>query len=215
MSTKMTNPPEPERTETVAHGSARPRVLRGKVLVGAGMLEPTRTFTWRGENFTAGKTRVAPEHPVCASEAAALLVPCWSKEDDPRVLEVYERATGRRWDATSRASAPTRTTAGAEPLYGTPEYHRHRQRLEDDGAAPEGSRTSKGAKGDDGAGEDDPAAPLRVRDVHRPPARGRDPRVHREAPREELKREAPLLPQPGGCEGFRYSIANSSSCPSL
>jgi hypothetical protein len=133
MLSKMTNPPEPEWTETVAHGSPRPRVLRGRVLVGAGMLEPIKTFRWRGETFTAGRTRVAPEHPVCSSEAAKLLVPCYSKEDDPRVLEVYERATGRRWDAaTSRASAPARTTAGSIPLYGTPEYHRHRERPQDD-----------------------------------------------------------------------------------
>jgi hypothetical protein len=140
--TKTTNPPEPEWTETVAHGSARPRVLRGRVVVGAGMLEPIKTFRWNGETFTAGLTRVSPAHPVCSSEAAALLVPCWSKEDDPRVLEVYERATGRRWDAaTSRASAPTRTTATSRPLYGTPEYHRlygtpkyhrHRERPQDD-----------------------------------------------------------------------------------
>jgi hypothetical protein len=211
--TKMTTPPEPEWTETVAHGSAR-----GLPSCAAGSWSAPGCSSRPGPSRGAGRPsppggRASP--PSTSSEAPAPLIPCYSKEDDPRVLEVYERATGRRWDATSRASAPTRTTAGAEPLYGTPEYHRHRQRLEDDGAAPEGSRTSKGAKGDDGAGEDDPAAPLRVRDVHRPPARGRDPRVQREAPREELKREAPLLPQPGGCEGFRYSIANSSSCPSL
>jgi hypothetical protein len=125
----------------VAHGSSRPRVLRGRVVVGAGMLEPTRTFRWRGETFTAGLTRVSPAHPVCSSEAAALLVPCWSKEDDPRVLEVYERATGRRWDATSRASAPTRTTAGSIPLYGTPEYHR--QRLQDDGRPQDDGAAAK------------------------------------------------------------------------
>jgi hypothetical protein len=119
---------EPAGARVDGDGGARkrpPRVLRGRVLVGAGMLEPIKTFRWRGETFTAGLTRVAPTHPVCSSEAAALLVPCYSKEDDPRVLEVYERATGRRWDATSRANAPARTSVNSPsrtPLYGEPGY---------------------------------------------------------------------------------------------
>jgi hypothetical protein len=78
----------------------------------------------------AGRTRIGPEHDVCRDpEAAALLVPCWSKETDPAVIEILER-TGRSWVAvetgrTTAAPKPRRT-----PLYGV-DYARARRRRDE------------------------------------------------------------------------------------
>jgi len=55
------------------------------------MLTPTRSFTWRGETFKAGTTRVAPDHPVAGSEHAHLLEPAYGKESGNEILRFLER----------------------------------------------------------------------------------------------------------------------------
>lgn len=70
---------------------------RRRRLAGEGMLVVRRSFTWRGEPYKAGVTRVTPDHPVCQSEHAGLLQPARKNEASPAVLRfMRRRAEGTR-----------------------------------------------------------------------------------------------------------------------
>jgi hypothetical protein len=142
---KTTQSP-PRGTELAANtrkpdgGESRRDVER--VILGKGTLTPTRSFRWRGEEYVAGRTRVAPDADVCRDpRAVELLEPTWDGEHRPDVIEVYE-STGRRWNPRvaaalepSPARAPARTPASSRPLYGSPEYHGSRRPRRDGDAS--------------------------------------------------------------------------------
>jgi hypothetical protein len=117
-------------------GEARRDVER--VVLGKGKLTPIRNFEWNGEKFVGGVTRVAPEAAVCRDpEAARLLRPCWEEEYDARVVELFERSTGLRWDPRpGHSPTPARAPASSStPLYGTPEYEASRRPRRDGDAS--------------------------------------------------------------------------------
>jgi hypothetical protein len=74
----------------------RGRRTKRRVAEGQGMLTPSRTFTWRGETYKAGVSRVAPDAGVASSEFAHLLTPAYEKEDGHAILEWLERNRGRK-----------------------------------------------------------------------------------------------------------------------
>jgi hypothetical protein len=72
--------------EVATDGRARRRKLAGE-----GMLMVQKSFTWRGERYKAGVTRVSPDHPVCDSQHGNLLTPAYDRESSPAVLRFLER----------------------------------------------------------------------------------------------------------------------------
>ena len=72
------------------------RAGRRKVVAGEGMLVVQKSFTWQGERYRAGITRVSPDHPVCDSEYAELLKPAYERESSPVVLRFLERQLAQR-----------------------------------------------------------------------------------------------------------------------
>jgi hypothetical protein len=133
----------PTRGTEVAAVALRPDGSRtrrdiDRVVLGKGMLTPTRSFERNGEKFVANVNRVAPEAAVCRDpEAARLLRPCWEEEYDARVVELFERSTGQRWDPRPGHSlTPARASASSSrPLYGTPEYEASRRPRRDGDAS--------------------------------------------------------------------------------
>jgi hypothetical protein len=71
--------------------TAEGRAGRRNVVAGEGTLVVQKNFTWQGERYRAGITRVSPDHPVCDSEYAALLKPAYERESSPAVLRFLER----------------------------------------------------------------------------------------------------------------------------
>jgi hypothetical protein len=80
---------------------------RRKVIAGEGMLVAQKGFTWQGERYKAGVTRVSPDHAVCDSEHADLLKPAYERECSPVVLRFLERRLAER-------SRPARRRPGGE-----------------------------------------------------------------------------------------------------
>jgi hypothetical protein len=76
--------------------ASRGRRSKRRVAEGQGMLTPERTFTWRGDVYGAGITRVAPDADVARSEYAHLLTPAFAKEDGLPIIEFLERVRGRK-----------------------------------------------------------------------------------------------------------------------
>jgi hypothetical protein len=72
------------------------RGRRRNVMGGEGMLTPKSNFTWGGELYEAGRTRVTPDHPVTASNFAGLLKPAYAKESSHEVLRFLERRVAER-----------------------------------------------------------------------------------------------------------------------
>jgi hypothetical protein len=131
-------PPDTELATYPRGGSGS----RNRVVNGAGMLTPSTDFTWRGELFRAGVSRVSPLHEICRDpKAAAMLVPCWSQETDERVLEVLWR-TGRTWEPVGQTrtepapTAPPRRTPIFGVDYGPSEISSPRPRDDDVLLAP-------------------------------------------------------------------------------
>jgi hypothetical protein len=83
------------------------RAGRRNVVAGEGMLVVRKSFTWQGERYQAGVTRVSPDHPVCDSEHADLLKPAYERESSPTVLRFLERRLAER-------SRPARRRPGGE-----------------------------------------------------------------------------------------------------
>ena len=83
------------------------RAGRRRVVAGEGMLVVQKSFTWQGERYRAGITRVSPDHPVCQSEHADLLKPAYERESSPAVLRFLERRLAQR-------SRPARRRLGGE-----------------------------------------------------------------------------------------------------
>jgi hypothetical protein len=83
------------------------RAGRRRVVAGEGMLVVQKSFTWQGERYRAGITRVSPDHPVCQSEYADLLEPAYERESSPAVLRFLERRLAER-------SRPARRRPGGE-----------------------------------------------------------------------------------------------------
>jgi hypothetical protein len=81
--------------EEVAGPRGRSRSVR-RIIEGQGKLTPERDFTWRGNVYRAGITRVAPDADVARSEFAHLLTPAFAKEDGPPVIDFLERVRGRK-----------------------------------------------------------------------------------------------------------------------
>jgi hypothetical protein len=67
------------------------RAARRKIIAGEGMLVANKSFTWEGERYRAGITRVSPDHPVCDSQYANLLKPAYDGESSLAVLRFLER----------------------------------------------------------------------------------------------------------------------------
>jgi hypothetical protein len=83
------------------------RAGRRRVVAGEGMLVVRKSFTWQGERYRAGITRVSPDHPVCDSEHADLLKPAYERESSPTVLRFLERRLAEQ-------SRPARRRLGGE-----------------------------------------------------------------------------------------------------
>jgi hypothetical protein len=90
--------------------AAESRAGRRKVVAGEGMLVVRKSFTWQGERYKAGVTRVSPQHAVCDSEYADLLKPAYERESSPAVLRFLERLLVERSRLARR-----RRGRGAQP----------------------------------------------------------------------------------------------------
>jgi hypothetical protein len=73
-------------------------IRRRRVTSGEGMLTPRTSFTWGGDLYEAGRTRVAPDHPVTASNFAGLFKPAYAKESGREILRFLERRRVERID---------------------------------------------------------------------------------------------------------------------
>jgi hypothetical protein len=81
--------------EEVAGPRGRRNGVRN-VAGGEGTLTPDRTFVWNGVTYTAGITRVAPDHPVTQSEYAVHLVPAYDREASWPIVQFLERQLRER-----------------------------------------------------------------------------------------------------------------------
>jgi hypothetical protein len=88
------------------HGPPGRRRSRRNIAEGEGMLVAERDFTFQGERYRAGVSRVAPDAAIAQSEYARWLVPAYSKEAGLPVLQwlerqLHQRTGGRRCRTTS------------------------------------------------------------------------------------------------------------------
>ena len=71
--------------EEVAGPGQTERRQPRQVARGEGMLAVTKSFRWNGETFTAGRTRVVPDHPAALLHRTHFTA-AWPGDSSPEVL---------------------------------------------------------------------------------------------------------------------------------
>ncbi len=86
------------------------------MLTGEGMLLVDKSFTWRGDVYKAGSTRVSPDHPVTESEFADCLKPAYDQDATVGVMRWLER----RLAAQTTAYEPRQRGVARSKYIGAP-----------------------------------------------------------------------------------------------
>jgi hypothetical protein len=102
--------------EVAGPGQTKRRQPR-QIAVGEGMLVTRQDFTWRGELYRAGVTRIAPDH-IAAEQFPGFFTPAWREDRSPEILRFLEGRVGqlerRIHDAGASWHLPKREPTGNE-----------------------------------------------------------------------------------------------------
>jgi hypothetical protein len=99
--------------EVAGPGQTQRRQPR-QIARGEGMLVTRESFTWRGELYQAGITRVAPDADA-AEEFPGFFTPAWGQDRSPEVLRFLKGRVGRLNRRIRRGGVPSWHLPEREP----------------------------------------------------------------------------------------------------